>query len=136
MSKIDNKLSPGPWKWLAVGVHNKTAPYNYRNLYVENLPKYLDNASHYVLMGPEHDIETPYEGCVIEDGSASGEYGGIDPRSPNALLLASAPSLYKALLFIASNPDNFSYKTAAVEVARKAINWKEELKQRSEHESD
>ena len=95
MKNEKKEQTPPPWRWIAIGVHDKEAPHNYRNVPVKDLPEDQDNASHYLLMGPEHDIEKHWKGNVIEDGSACGEYGGIDPRSPDALLIESAADLKK-----------------------------------------
>lgn len=61
------KHTPGPWKWTSIS-----------------------DGYFFKLLNPEGI-------CVIDDGSACGEYAGIDTDSPDARLIAAAPELLEAL---------------------------------------
>lgn len=105
----DNKpqWTPGPWEW-----ENDQGVYRLRAV------AFIETG-----LGPIFDGQDP----ILDDGSAGGEYEQvIDPASPNAVLIAAAPDLYKALEMLMPDAEAYWIKTlagspAALQMAKAAL---------------
>lgn len=95
------KGTPGPWKW-----QKSSHTYGYYFLANEN--------------------ETKSKNCIIDDGSACGEYSpAIDVHGADAQLIAAAPELLEALQeFVDLFPDVIDGDAImpALDMAEAAIN--------------
>jgi hypothetical protein len=68
------QFTKGPWKWAT------------------------KDGNSYLIHDNEENNKWPSLGCIVDDGSAGGEYGAtIHPDDPNAHLIAAAPDMYEAL---------------------------------------
>lgn len=99
--------TPGPWVWK-----------HYENLDCYRLVAIGDYGFH-----PNGDKVEPQ---IHSDGSACGEYGAdIDVHGPDALLIAAAPTMLKALQDIVKHQEviggRMSYRSAVSLIAMNAI---------------